>query len=387
MRLLTPAVFLAFLVLVKLAPDSAASSRPNSFPGIQSDKPTGTVLATSPPGDGSREAAAAAPETATLTLPVGTKVTLALTSPIWAKTAKPGDAVYAVTAFPVVSRNSMAIPIGTYVLGEIDAVTKPHWRDARALFQMHFTKIIFSNGYTLELASAPAQAATATVHVEVTSRNDVLLDNGAQFDMIVQTPLALEAKRIAEAVRRTRPLPVGPAKSASLCRPIPATPGTSDAVIPGTPGSPGTPDIVIPGGPGMPPTVIPGTPSTPGTPPTIFPGSPGTPEVPCPAPGAVIPGPSGPQIHTQNFQLNSELTVSGTKLSPGSYQVTWLGTAVAVQVDLLRDGKAIARAPAHIAPLPENATADKVLMRTNADGSASIASLEFAGESFAVIFD
>ena len=392
MRLPTPAVFLVFLVLVKLAPGNVASAYPNSsdeqqFADIQSDKPRGTVLATSLPGDGRREAATAPSETATITLPAGTRVTLALTSPIWAKRAKPGDAVYTVTVFPVVSRNSMAIPIGTYVLGEIDAVTKPSWRDARALFQMHFSKIIFSNGYTLELESAPVQAATATVHAEVTPRNDVLLDNGAQFDMVVQAPLALEAKRIAEAVRRTRPLPVGSAKSASLCRPIPATPGTSDTVIPGTSGSPGTPDIVIPGAGGMPPTVIPGTPATPGTPPTIFPGSPGTPSVPCPAPGAVIPGPSGPQIHTHIFQITSELTVSGTKLSPESYQVTWLGTDVAVQVDLLRNGKAIVRAAAHIVALPGNSPADKVLTRTNADGSVSIASLEFAGESFALIFD
>lgn len=392
MRLPVPVVFLAFLVLLRFTPDSATSSRPNfsdepQFPSIQSDKPTGTVLAASPAEDGSRQAATAAAETATVTLPVGTRVTLALTSPIWAKTAKPGNAIYTVTAFPVVTHNSMAIPIGTYVLGEIDAVTKPSWRDARALFQMHFTKIIFSSGYTLELESAPAQAATATVHVEVTSRNDILLDNGAQFDMIVQSPLALEAQRIAEAVRRTRPFPVGPAKSASLCRPIPATPGTSDTVIPGTSGSPGTPDIVVPGGPGMPPTVIPGTPSTPGTPPTIIHGSPGTPEVPCPASGAVIPGPSGPQIHTLNFQLTSELTFSGTRLFPGSYKVMWLGKDVAVQVDLLRNGKAVARAPAHIAALPQNAPVDKVVTRTNADGSASIASLEFAGESFAVIFD
>lgn len=137
----------------------------------------------------------------------------------------------------------------------------------------------------------------------------------------------------------------------------------------------------------MPPTVIPGTPATPGTPPTIFPGSPGTPGIACPAPGAVIPGPSGPQVHTQTFQVPSELTVSGAKVSPGSYQVTWLGTDVAIQVELLRNGKAIARAAAHVAALPQNSMEDKVLTRTNADGSTSIASLEFAGEGFALIFD
>src|SRR5260370_36865985 len=213
MRLPTPAVFLVFLVLVKPAPGNVASAYPNSsdeqqFADIQSDKPSGTVLATSLPGDGGREPATAPSETATITLPAGTRLTLALTSPIWAKRAKPGDAVYTVTVFPVVSRNSMAIPIGTYVLGEIDAVTKPSWRPARALFQMHFSKIIFSNSYTLVLESAPVQAATATVHDEGTSRNDVLLDNGAQFDMVVQTPLPLQPQRIPEPVPPTPPCPV-----------------------------------------------------------------------------------------------------------------------------------------------------------------------------------
>jgi hypothetical protein len=85
--------------------------------------------------------------------------------------------------------------------------------------------------------------------------------------------------------------------------------------------------------------------------------------------------------------VTGELTVSGTKLSPGSYQVIWLGTEVAVQVDLLRNSKAIVRAAAHIATLPVKSIADKVLTRTNPDGATSIASLEFAGESFAVIFD
>jgi hypothetical protein len=291
-----------------------------------------------------------------------------------------------VTAFPAVAGSTMAIPPGTYVLGQIDAVTKPSWKDARALLQMHFSKIIFANGYTLELESAPIQAATATVHVKVTSRNDILLDNGEQFDMVIQTPLALETSRVTEAVRLTKPLPLGAAKTASVCRPIPATPGTSDTVIPGTPGTPGTPDTTIPGPDGT-STTIPGIPPTPGTPPTIIPGTPGTPEIPCPAPPAVVSGPSGPQIHRQSFQVANELVVSGKKLAPGSYEIAWLGTDAAVQVDLQKDGKTIVRVPARIASLQQRAEADKTVTRANPDGSATIVSLEFAGESFSVIFD
>jgi len=322
----------------------------------------------------------------TITIPPGTKVTLALTSPIWAKTVKAGDPVYALTSFPVAMNETMLIPPGTYVLGQIDSVTKPGWMSPRAQFQMHFIKIIFANGYTLQLADAPVQAATATVHVEVTARNDVLLDNGGQFDMTVQTPLALDANRIADAVRRSRPLSIGPAPSASLCHLIPATPGTPDTVIRGTPGTPGTPPVVIPGPDGT-STTIPGTPPTPGTPDTIIPGTPGTPAIPCPAPPAVIPGLSGPQVHRQSFQVADEVQVSGKKLSSGRYEVTWLGTATEVQLEVLTRGKVIALAPARIGLLAEKSHADKVVTRRNADGSNSIASLEFAGESFVLIFD
>ena len=393
MRLLAPAVILVVGGLVSPASASEArslpdSSEPQQSPDIQvGSAPNRDSAASLPALQVTSQSSVTSTGTATITVPRGTKATLALTSPIWAKTAKAGDAVYAATAFPVASNGTMLIPPGTYVLGQIDAVTKPGWKSPRAQFQMHFRKIIFASGYTLELADAPAQAATATVHVDVTSRNDVLLDNGAQFDMVVQTPLALDATRIAEAVRHSRPLPVGPAPSASLCRPIPATPGTPDTVIPGTPGSPGTPDTVIPGVNGMPPTVIPGIPPTQGTPPTIIPGTPGTPAIPCPARPAVVSGLSGPQIHRKSFQVTSELQVSGKKLAPGSFEVTWIGKATTVQVDLLQNGKSVARTPARIVMLPEKSAADKVVTRGNPDGSNSIASLEFAGESFAVVFD
>ncbi len=394
MRLLAPAVFLAIGGLISPGLKSSASPLPSSSPkqqtvSIQREAPRSKNLAAAFSG-GARQAtsqtASTTSETGTIVIPPGTKITLALTSPIWAKTAKAGDAVYLTIAFPVASNGMMFIPPGTYVLGQIDAVTKPGWRTPRALFQMHFSKIIFANGYTLELAEAPAQAATATVHVEVTSRNDVLLDNGAQFDMVVQTPLRLDASKIAEALSRSRPTPVGSARSASLCRPIPATPGTPGTVIPGTPGSPGTPDIVIPGPNGT-STVIPGTPATPGTPPTIIPGTPGTTEIPCPAAGAVISGPSGPQIHRQNFQVTTDVEVSGRKLLPGNYELAWIGTATTVQIDVQQNGKTIVRAPARIAPLREKSAADRVMTHANPDGANSITSLEFAGKSFVVVFD
>jgi hypothetical protein len=91
-------------------------------------------------------------------VPAGTKVGLRLTSPLATKTAQPGDAVHAEAAFPVTAANNVAIPPGTYVEGVIDQITR---RGAHAGFTMHFTKMVFSNGYTVTLSAATAETRRA----------------------------------------------------------------------------------------------------------------------------------------------------------------------------------------------------------------------------------
>ena len=46
---------------------------------------------------------------ATITIPAGTRVSLEITAPVWAKTAKPGESIYTQTTFPVVANGRMAI--------------------------------------------------------------------------------------------------------------------------------------------------------------------------------------------------------------------------------------------------------------------------------------
>ncbi len=248
----------------------------------------------SPPTDTSTASA--------LTLPPGTRIELALTGPVWSRTAKPGDPLYAQTDFPVTVGGRIAIPPGTFVQGTIEGISRPTRRTGRGEIQVLFTRIIFANGYVIELpqgyfastglASAdppvrtsPGKPATAvTVNIELSPANDLLLDNGAQFEMTLATPVSLDAGQIAKATALSRAPEPGKFKSATLCRPTPGTPGsagTPDVVIPG---SSGTPDITIPGGPGMPSTTIPGTPATP---PTVIPGIAGTPGFS----GTVCPGP------------------------------------------------------------------------------------------------
>jgi hypothetical protein len=241
-----------------------------------------------------------------IALPAGVKIQVALIRPIFSRTASLGESLYAQTTFPVTLEDKIAVPPGTFVEGRLVKLTRPTRRSNRGELQILFTRIIFANGYVVPLpgaatpASAPAQtpAASGTVSgpagtliavaVQVSQSNDLLLDNGAQIEITLASPLGLDPEAVAAAIPLSRAPVPGQFKSASLCRPIPGsqgTPGTPDTVIPG---SPGTPDTVIPGGPGMPDTIIPGTPATPST---TIPGTPGTsgsPDIPCPLPPIVI---------------------------------------------------------------------------------------------------
>ena len=226
-----------------------------------------------------------------------------MTRPEWAQSAKDGDTIYAQTSFPVVAGGSMAIPAGTYVEGTIEGVTRPTRKLKHAEIQVLFTKIIFADGYTVVLPGGatgtpgsqvpgetpPGQSETLiAITIQVSTANDLLLDNGSEVEMTLGAPLVLDAKQIAQSIPLSRVPAPGRLQSATLCRNIPGSPGspgTPDTVIPG---SPGTPDITIPGGPDMPDTVIPGTPATPDTVIPGSPGDPGTPDYFCPAKPLVI---------------------------------------------------------------------------------------------------
>jgi type IV secretion system protein VirB10 len=86
-----------------------------------------------------------------ITVPVGTEVLLQLKSVIDTKSSKVGDGVYCQTTFPVVADNTVVIPAGAYVKGEISRLQRAGRIHGRAEVLFHFTTIIFPNGYTVEL--------------------------------------------------------------------------------------------------------------------------------------------------------------------------------------------------------------------------------------------
>jgi hypothetical protein len=89
-----------------------------------------------------------------ITVASGTKIPLTLKQGITTKSARPGDPVYAQTAFPITADNQIVIPAGTFVQGEVLRVVRPGRVKGRAELQMSFTSMIFPNGYTVMLPGA-----------------------------------------------------------------------------------------------------------------------------------------------------------------------------------------------------------------------------------------
>jgi hypothetical protein len=193
----------------------------------------------------------------TITIPPGTIIPVTLTSVIKLKSTHRGDAVRAVTAFPVTVGTQVAIPAGTFVEGTFDKF--PSRNDIGQVPPLvHFTRIVFSNGYTVNITADMTQAlaispVVATVPEEKFtggplvdfqpepaaqlqtpppppkpnfgaiigaavagfvavavisiiaihhrgSYDGVAYDIGSQFNIVLDTPLTLDAARVATAI-------------------------------------------------------------------------------------------------------------------------------------------------------------------------------------------
>lgn len=98
---------------------------------------------------------------AMIQLPEGTKVLLSMKNTVSSRNARPGDGVYLETSFPVVSDGRVVIPAGTFVQGTVDAVKRSGRVKGRAEILLHFTTLIYPNGYTVSLPAALESADSA----------------------------------------------------------------------------------------------------------------------------------------------------------------------------------------------------------------------------------
>lgn len=194
---------------------------------------------------------------ATLVIPAGTKVPVALKQAISTKNTHEGDAVYAETTFPIVLNNRVLIPSGTYVQGRISHIQRAGHIKGRAEVLMHFTTLIYPSGYTVLLPGALENApgvdkatvkdeegtirgdsqtgekvgtvastagtgavigglsrggkgalvgagiggAVGTAIAMLSRGNDVKLDAGSTIEMIIQREVPLDASRVPTTVK------------------------------------------------------------------------------------------------------------------------------------------------------------------------------------------
>ena len=91
-------------------------------------------------------------------VPAGTAIQLSLMSAVKTRSTKAGDTVRAVVAFPVTIGTQLAIPAGTFVDGNVSQVKARPKGGLPPLFRVHFTRLVYSNGYTVALSGENTQA-------------------------------------------------------------------------------------------------------------------------------------------------------------------------------------------------------------------------------------
>jgi hypothetical protein len=101
-------------------------------------------------------AAAPAPNSEQVVVPIGTRLPLLLRNGINTRTAKAGDSVYFETAYPIAVNNKIAIPMGTFVRGQILEAKRPGRIKGRGEFRIALQQMTYPNGYTIELRATPS---------------------------------------------------------------------------------------------------------------------------------------------------------------------------------------------------------------------------------------
>jgi hypothetical protein len=108
-----------------------------------------------------------------ITVPPGTSIAITLLNPIKSKTTKPGDTVRAVVAFPVTVGTQLAIPAGTYVQGVVNAIAPHPSHGLFASVKIHFTSLLFANGYSPALDAINTEAMLIVPDPEAGPRYEI----------------------------------------------------------------------------------------------------------------------------------------------------------------------------------------------------------------------
>jgi len=295
----------------------------------------GTPAAGPPASSGAQAPENPGPQPATITIPAGTHLALALTHPVDSRTTHRGDEIFAQTTSPVIVDAQVVIPAGTFVQGKVDKLTR---RGSRGELLMQSISVVFPNGYVATIngplnmesdegtawnnpssatkagiiaaplaglgigaaigaaqhttdsstlggttisASSPkglaigslvgVAAGSAVALVLLARSRHFYVQEGSPLELSLPKPVTLAQVQTTNTQAAAVPTP--PVPKSMPPAPMPASADHGTCYIPGQPGTPAT---YIPG--------TPGTVGSPGTPSTYIPGTPPSPPIPYPCP-------------------------------------------------------------------------------------------------------
>ncbi len=84
--------------------------------------------------------------------------------------------------------------------------------------------------------------------------------------------------------------------------------------------------------------------------------------------------------------VSSPVEVAGKQLAAGRYEVQWEGNGPTVEANIMKGKKVVATVPARVVPLDQSSSMDSAVLRTNDDGSRTLAQARFSGKKFALEF-
>jgi hypothetical protein len=106
------------------------------------------------------------PKPVSYTVETGTRIPLNLLNSVSTKHSEPGDIVYLQTAFPVLVKGRVVIPIGSYVTGTVTEVKRPSRSKGKAELYVRFESLTLPNGVTRKF-NARLGSADGTLDVTV----------------------------------------------------------------------------------------------------------------------------------------------------------------------------------------------------------------------------
>src|SRR5437879_5809534 len=165
---------LAFASALALSASSAiAQSQPTPAQSPTQSPAQSNAQSNAQPSAGNQ--AEAAPQI--VTVPSGTKVLLMLKNSVSSRNAKPGDGVFLESTFPVVENGRVVIPAGTFVQGVVDSVKRSGRVKGRAELLLHFTTLVYPNGYTVTMPGS-LESADSSDNMKVKDKEGTVQADG-----------------------------------------------------------------------------------------------------------------------------------------------------------------------------------------------------------------